>query len=110
MKKKLFDYIEYIENKIKDKKTDKELLEDILVKISFFQHERLIHLIVTFMTAIGMVLFMLGFLIIKELLLFVLFILTLALFFPYILHYYNLENGVQKLYELYDKAKEKGEK
>ena len=62
------------------------------------------------MTAIGMVLFMLGFLIIKELLLFVLFILTLALFFPYILHYYNLENGVQKLYELYDKAKEKGEK
>ena len=102
MKKKLFNYIESIEKAIKENKTSKELKEDMLVKISFFQHERLIHLIVTFMTAVGMVLFMLGFLVIKELLLFVLFILTLALFFPYIMHYYNLENGVQKLYELYN--------
>ena len=105
MKKKLFGYIEYVEKEIKSNKANKELKEDMLVKISFFQHERLIHLIVTFMTAIGMVLFMLGFLIIKELLLFVLFLLTLALFFPYIMHYYNLENGVQKLYDLYFQAK-----
>ena len=107
MKKKLYDYIAEIENKIKDNKTNKELKEDMLVKISFFQHERLIHLIVTFMTAVGMVLFMLGFLVIKELLLFVLFLLTLALFFPYIMHYYNLENGVQKLYDLYDQIDKK---
>lgn len=106
MKKKLYNYIDEIEDKIKNKKTNKKLKEDMLVKISFFQHERLIHLIVTFMTAIGMVLFMLGFLIIKELLLFVLFMLTLLLFFPYIIHYYNLENGVQKLYELYSDIEE----
>lgn len=107
MKKKLFNYIEYVEEEIKNKNANKELKEDMLTKISFFQHERLIHLIVTFMTAVGMVLFMLGFLVIKELLLFALFLLTLILFFAYILHYYNLENGVQKLYNLYDQIKTK---
>ena len=107
MKKELYDYIDFVEKAINNKTANKELKEDMLVKISFFQHERLIHLIVTFLTAMGMILFLLGFLIIKEIPLFLLFLITLGMFLPYILHYYNMENGVQKLYELYDKIDKK---
>lgn len=107
MKKELYDYIDFVEKAINSKTANKELKENMLVKISFFQHERLIHLIVTFLTAMGMILFLLGFLIIKEIPLFLLFLITLGMFLPYILHYYNMENGVQKLYELYDKIDKK---
>ena len=44
---------------------------------------------------------------IDNILLVVLFVLLLALFIPYIFHYYNLENGVQKLYDIYHDAYEK---
>lgn len=77
--------------------------EDLLVQIGFFQHERLIHLIVTvtfailtFM-AVGVTLF------VPEPAMFILILFLLILLIPYIRHYYILENGVQKLYSYYDK-------
>ena len=50
-----------------------------LEQIAFFSHERLVHLIVM-----------------------VLFAVILVLLVPYIMHYYTLENGVQKMYKQYD--------
>ena len=53
MKIKLSSYCESLEKKIKNKEVNKELLEEVYTWILFFQHERLVHLIVTFMTAMG---------------------------------------------------------
>ena len=50
MKKQINDYLKDLENNKVDKK-------DLLVKISFYQHERLIHLIVTCLVAISAILF-----------------------------------------------------
>ncbi len=76
-------------------------------QILFLQHERLIHLIVTL--AIGLfllvtLLFATAFNILTLLPLAGLF---LVLFIPYIIHYYHLENGVQRLYKLYEEIERK---
>jgi len=105
MKQKLKDYITELEEKIEKKKIDKSLEEEVLTKIKFFQHERFVHLIVTFFTGISCVLFLLGFIALEQIGLLFLFILTLCLFIPYILHYYTLENGVQRLYDIYFEIK-----
>lgn len=107
MKKALNDYIIDVEKKTESSRQTKDLANEILTEITFFQHERLVHLIVTFFTGIGTILFLLGFLYFENFFLLVLFLLTLLLFIPYIFHYYFLENGVQKLYNLYRKASKK---
>lgn len=89
------------ENMISDDKRRK-LLDDLLIQISFFQHERLIHLIVTMLFALMTTLVMLGMIITFEPILVALMVLLLVLLVPYIRHYYILENGVQKLYTYYD--------
>lgn len=105
MKIKLKDYIKELETKIEKKKIEKNLAEEVYTWIQFFQHERLIHLIVTFFTGISTILFLLGSLYLENISLLILFAITLALFIPYIFHYYYLENGVQKLYDLYFEIK-----
>ena len=52
MKKMLNEYINYIEDKLNSKKIDKSIYDDLLIKISFFQHERLIHFLVTMLVSI----------------------------------------------------------
>ncbi|MDE5933627.1 MAG: hypothetical protein K2H40_14255 [Lachnospiraceae bacterium] len=81
----------------------KQQLEDLLIQIGFFQHERLVHLIVTVIFALLTMLAILGTLIAPQPALFVLILFLLILLIPYIRHYYILENGVQKLYQYYDK-------
>lgn len=76
--------------------------KELLVQIQFFQHERLIHLIVTVLFAVLTVITLLANVFLAEPLLFVLSLLFLVLLIPYIKHYYLLENGVQKLYKYYD--------
>lgn len=74
-----------------------------LQQIAFFQHERLVHLIVTMTFAI---LTLLSFGIVLLTQLFSLLALTaalLVLLIPYIFHYYLLENEVQKMYAQYDR-------
>ena len=92
MKMKLHDYIKSL-----DEGTERIDINYII----FFQHERLVHLIVTFFTGIGTILFLLGFLAFENIPLLLLFLITLCLFVPYIFHYYYLENGIQRLYNLY---------
>lgn len=105
MRKKLDDYIKELQQAIKEKKNIP--LDNILIWIKFYQHERLVHLIVTFLTAIATILFLFGFLFFNNIAILILFIITAILFVFYIIHYYNLENGVQKLYNLYFEIKEK---
>lgn len=77
-------------------------MEDLLRQIVFFQHERLIHLIVTVTFALLAMLTLVGILFDPQPALFLLFFLLFVLLVPYIRHYYILENGVQKLYRYYD--------
>ncbi|MBQ3307390.1 MAG: hypothetical protein IJG68_04265 [Bacilli bacterium] len=95
MKEKLKDYIHYLE---KEDTIDTSLL---LTRIQFYQHERLVHFLVTFFVGLCCVLFLLGFLFLENVFLCILFLLTMCLFIPYIFYYYSLENGVQKLYDIY---------
>lgn len=109
MKESLKEYNEYLDKVIAGKKVEKkdELLEEILIQIKFFQHERLIHLIVTFMTAIATILFLFFSVLLESIGMTLLFVITFCLFVPYIFHYYYLENGVQALYKKYFQIKEK---
>ena len=68
-----------------------------LVQISLFQHERLVHLIVTVTFAILTMISIVAALMICNPLLYALTLLFLVLLFPYIMHYYTLENEGQKI-------------
>ena len=82
-----------------------ERTKEALVQIGFLQHERLIHLIVTVTFAILTFLAVIGTVLSGQLSLLLLVLLLLVLLIPYIRHYYILENGVQKLYTLYDRIR-----
>ena len=83
----------------------RKVLAEFEKKISFFQHERLIHLIVTFFFAL--------FLLMEIYALFtlpfsyapvcgVLVLLFFVLVVAYVFHYYFLENSVQQMYKMRD--------
>ena len=61
MKKMISNYISYVEEIINNKKVDKLFVDDLLLKISFFQHERLIHFLVTMLVAIITVILLIAF-------------------------------------------------
>ena len=103
MKKYLYDYIAYMDDYIKKGRIKKEDIENHLIKIRFFQHERLIHLIVTlFFSFLFMIfLFLIALHYVFAIVAFIFMIFVLC----YIVHYYHLENGVQYLYKQYDELK-----
>ena len=82
------------------------VLQEHLVQVSFFQHERLVHLIVTVTFAILTMLSLVAALMICNPALYALTLLFLVLLIPYIMHYYTLENEVQKMYVQYDRILE----
>ena len=84
----------------------RQIIDNLLVQIQFFQHERLVHLIVTVTFAMLTIVSVLGCVLAPQPSLFVLVALLLVLLVPYIRHYYILENGVQKLYICYDRLAE----
>lgn len=109
MKKRILDYARktdlILEENSKD--TDWEAqIGDLLVWIGFFQHERLVHLLVTLTFALltlgGIIMTVLT----GEFMAALLTFLFLVLLVPYIFHYYLLENEVQKLYDKYGRMKE----
>lgn len=95
MRKYLYSYIKYVEA---NKKKINDC--DMIIKINFFQHERLIHLIITLfyclMFLIFLVLITLSYVFIIPAALLMIFLIC------YIIHYFLLENGIQYLYKLYD--------
>ena len=103
MKKYLYDYIKEIDEVIESKKITKEVIDNHLIKIGFFQHERLIHLLVTlFYALLFLIFFALSYL---HYIFFIPTTLILILLICYIIHYFHLENGVQYLYKQYDLLK-----
>jgi len=110
MRKYLKTYTSFIEDAIKNGGNNFDwasLYQRHITKISFFQHERLIHLLVTFFfgfifflsVVLGLLLGSLGFCALGA-------ILAVLLIF-YIWHYFFLENGVQKLYRLSEEIEER---
>lgn len=73
------------------------------MQIGFFQHERLIHLIVTVTFALLAVVTFGICAVAPSVPFFGLECLLLVLLIPYIRHYYILENSVQTMYRCYDK-------
>lgn len=106
MKKYLYNYINEIDNLLNNKsKITSEIVNEHLVKISMFQHERLIHLLVTLFYALIFIIFMsLGFI---HYLFFTIAFIVMVFLICYIIHYFSLENGVQYLYKQYDKLNKK---
>ena len=97
----------YIDNDMKTADIDKtrRVLSEFEIKISYFQHERLIHLMVTLSFALFLLLsigsiflFPSEFLVSAILLTCIFFGLTIG----YVFHYYFLENSVQKMYHMRD--------
>ena len=100
----------YIDNDMKGSPVEKtrEVLSEFETKIAYFQHERLIHLMVTLAFAAFLLfeifsLFMLpaSFIYAGILLVVIFFGLTVG----YIMHYYFLENSVQKMYHMRDEIR-----
>lgn len=84
----------------------KKIMDNHMVQIGFFMHERLVHLIVTVLFAIGTFMTIFTYLMVDNIGLLFLALLLIVLLVPYIKHYYLLENGVQKMYRQYDKLLE----
>ncbi len=103
MKTALKLYLTEIDKTLKENKIEniEKIKSHHLNQIAIFQHERLIHLIVTSFVGIITILFLLFGLILSNILLFILFTLSMILFIHYIFYYYYLENNVQKLYYQY---------
>lgn len=111
MKKRILAHLSYMEELLPNvqKMNDKELeiiRKKHMTEIEFFMHERLIHLIVTVLFAIGTFMTLFTYLIVENIGLLLLAFLLIILLVPYIKHYYLLENGVQKMYIQYDKLTE----
>ena len=83
----------------------RDKLEEHLVQVGFFQHERLIHLIVTVTFALLEMLAIVLSVISDSLFTLLLPVVILILLVPYIRHYYILENEVQKMYVQYDRMR-----
>lgn len=105
MKNEIKEYLSEVQTQLLDKELiDEQYISELLIRIGFYQHERLIHLIVTMTFAVMTVLsfaMMFSGGGIPSVLLSLLF---LGLTIPYIYHYYFLENSTQKLYTLYYEA------
>lgn len=106
MKERIQSYRQRIDDCIEGKiKVDdwNALLDEHLIQIGFFQHERLIHLMVTLTFAILTMACVFTIIITEYYPLALLAALLMVLLIPYIAHYYLLENETQKMYVQYDK-------
>jgi len=89
----------------------KEIYEYSKTQIAWISHERLVHLIVTLFTAwiLLNIIFIADILKGNMTLIAVLFTIVMIVLMFYLVHYYRLENGVQRLYKtsnkIYNKIK-----
>ena len=111
MEKRILNYRRYIDELLTRSDVNWEaIIKEHLIQISFFQHERLIHLIVTITFAILEVI-VIGLCVVSFTLgVGLLALALLILLIPYVRHYYILENEVQKMYWQYDEMVKKRDK
>lgn len=104
MRKYIKAYIAYIDRLLAQGEIPEidKIRENHLKQISFMQHERLMHLIVTVLFSV-MLFITIGILTYTDNITYCfLTVLLLVLLVPYIFHYYFLENGIQKMYRQYN--------
>jgi cell division protein FtsW (lipid II flippase) len=113
MRKYLKSHEDFIKNLLSKIKTHPISTKELLAlrtlhhkRLRFMQHERLIHLIVTFFIALFLLL-ALGFsMVVKTWTGLSLSIIMLVLVSAYLIHYFHLENGVQRWYKISDEIDE----
>ena len=108
MRKSIDEYIKEIDEVIDKTKDLNKLKEEHLIKIGFYQHERLIHLLVTLFYGVFMFLSIIMSYYNPLALLIVLIFMIFLIF--YVRHYFFLENHVQYMYKQYDRIVEKMKK
>jgi hypothetical protein len=110
MRKRLMDYRKRIDALVADPGPGPivwdDVIEEHLVQISFFQHERHIHLLVTLAFALMELVSAFATITSMQLMAAVLMFVFLLPLVPYVIHYYFLENETQKLYAQYDRMLE----
>lgn len=108
MKKYMKEYMAQVDSFISDEMKDasdekiRDFLEEFDRKLSWFCHERLIHLLVTLFFALFLLIGMFMLITSPDVFTAVLAVLFLCLTIPYVFHYYFLENSVQELYKKRD--------
>ena len=110
----MIDYMKRHESYVQamlEKKLDKENLRELLAyhdkQIQWMQHERLVHLIVMLFVCL-FTLLSFGFTVIRTSTpSVILSVLLLILSVAYVIHYYRLENGVQKWYLISNQIKDR---
>lgn len=103
MREYIDNYVKYVDKIIKDDKYTESFIEEHLEMINFFQHERVIHLVITLFYAMLTILFW-GLSLISMLFIVIAVILS-GFLVCYIYHYFYLENHVQYMYKQYNKLK-----
>ena len=109
MKERILNYRNRIDNliSINSNETDwDKVIKEHLIQIGFFQHERLIHWLVTMLFALLTFMAVGVYLITGAVYVLALIGILLVLLIPYIMHYYLLENETQKMYVQYDRMLE----
>jgi hypothetical protein len=96
------DYEETVLSRLNTGQADDALLKQLELKISWLQHERLVHLIVTMLISILFLFSIALYIALQDPLILILIAFSLVLLVPYIRHYFFLENRVQSWYKLYD--------
>ena len=107
MTKQIRAYLELLEQFFSVDHDEAELLKmraELLQRIAFYSHERLVHLIVTMSFGVFFLLSLIMYFMAGGIGLLALSALFLLLLIPYIKHYYFLENSVQKMYLYYFKV------
>lgn len=110
MERKLKNHIAWLESLENEEKFNgdfRSVMQQIIENRKYFQHERMIHLIVTLGFGIFLLLTFCLFTAQAELKVGILLLVLFVLESLYIVHYYRLENGVQKIWEIEQRLYEK---
>lgn len=109
MTKQIREYLEQLRIFLDGEHSTEEYsneLSRLRVRIGFFSHERLVHLLVTLAFAVFFLMTLFMALVEGGIGIYILAVLFLVLLVPYIKHYYFLENSVQKMYLIYNQLEQ----
>ena len=108
MKKRILAYLSYVDEILKEDDRDWENeIRKHLDQIAFFSHERLVHLLVFMLVGICTVMSILAYVVSSQIIILPLIVMLFVLLVPYCMHYYLLENSVQRMYQQYDEMQAK---
>ncbi|MGI6748108.1 MAG: hypothetical protein ACOX4V_07695 [Anaerovoracaceae bacterium] len=114
MYKYLLEQEKILLNALKYEDDLEKIYEYSKTQIAWISHERLVHLLITLYFGMLVLISVFAAVILRYILLGVLFAILTIVFMFYIVHYYRLENGVQRLYkisnQIYNKINKKDDK